>query len=400
VIALRKTLGSVDIGLIIGLVSLVLVGSLAYLFPTAKIPDPGGKYEVGVEIIELDDNSRIDPFSDGEMTRRLVIDIWYPSDDTSGKRRSPWFRSHSLFVESLADNYDLSPLLFQHLRAVKTNSFIGAAPSANANNLPVVILSPGMPAIVPLYFSFAEYLASRGFVVVGIEHPYAASVVEFSDGSQFHFNKDRVLDLPGVETFEEGARLSMELMADDLSFVIDSLSKLNESGHQLAGIFDVDRVAAFGHSGGGGVVHFASNDDSRIKALLSYDPALFMLNDNEIEEGIGIPSLIIETDEWKFREESGRISDLIESSVFPPLHIKISEARHPDFAMLDHLSPLAHFLDFTGSFMKSGGEYYLYDIIQSFLEYTFGNLSESELLSRLLQRDDVRVFKGIHEIPR
>ena len=95
-IALRKTLGSVDIGLIIGLVSLVLVGSLAYLFPTAKIPDPGGKYEVGVEIIELDDNSRIDPFSDGEMTRRLVIDIWYPSDDTSGKRRSPWFRSHSL----------------------------------------------------------------------------------------------------------------------------------------------------------------------------------------------------------------------------------------------------------------------------------------------------------------
>ncbi|HPQ90963.1 MAG TPA: hypothetical protein PK387_03240, partial [Mesotoga prima] len=63
-------------------------------------------------------------------------------------------------------------------------------------------------------------------------------------------------------------------------------------------------------------------------------------------------------------------------------------------------SPLAHFLDFTGSFMKSGGEYYLYDIIQSFLEYTFGNLSESELLSRLLQRDDVRVFKGIHEIPR
>ena len=44
--------------------------------------------------------------------------------------------------------------------------------------------------------------------------------------------------------------------------------------------------------------------------------------------------------------------------------------------------------------MKSGGEYYLYDIIHSFLEYTFGNLSESELLSRLLQRDDVRYSRG------
>ena len=53
--------------------------------------------------------------------------------------------------------------------------------------------------------------------MIGIEHPYAASVRGIFRRSQFHFNKDRVLDLPGVETFEEGARLSMELMADDLS---------------------------------------------------------------------------------------------------------------------------------------------------------------------------------------
>ena len=99
------------------------------------------------------------------------------------------------------------------------------------------------------------------------------------------------------------------------------MSKLNESGHQLAGIFDLDRVAAFGHSGGGGVVHFASIDDSRIKALLSYDPALFMLNDNDIERGIRIPSLIIETDEWKYREESGRISDLNRKQRFSALII-------------------------------------------------------------------------------
>lgn len=397
---MSRTRGTIDIALIIGAIAITAIGILAYLFPTTKVPDPGGEYEVGLKIIELSDETRLDPFSDVKMSRRLIIDIWYPSDDTSGSRRSPWFRSHSVFVNSLADNYDLPPVLFQFLRSVKTNSFINAVPSESAKNLPVVILSPGTPAIVPLYFSFAEYLASRGIVVIGIEHPYGASVVEFSDGTQFHFNRDRVMELPGAETFEEGVRLSMKLMAEDLSFVIDKLIELNKSNHVLAGVFDTERVIAFGHSGGGGAAHFASINDPRIKALLSFDPALFVMSDAEINRGIDIPSLIMETDEWKYREESGRISDMIEASPVPPFHIRIPEAKHPDFAMLDRLSPLAHYLGFTGDFMKDGGEGYLYRAIYSFIEYVFGNQSREELCSALLQREDVRVFEGLDEIIR
>jgi len=397
---MSRTRGTIDIALIIGAIAITAIGILAYLFPTTKVPDPGGKYEVGLKIIELSDETRLDPFSDAKMSRRLIIDIWYPSDDTSGSRRSPWFRNHSVFVNSLADNYDLPPVLFQFLRPVKTNSFINAVPSESAKNLPVVILSPGTPAIVPLYFSFAEYLASRGIVVIGIEHPYGASVVEFSDGTQFHFDRDRVMELPGAETFEEGVRLSMKLMAEDLSFVIDKLIELNKSNHVLAGVFDTERVIAFGHSGGGGAAHFASINDPRIKALLSFDPALFVMSDAEINRGIDIPSLIMETDEWKYREESGRISDMIEASPVPPFHIRIPEAKHPDFAMLDRLSPLAHYLGFTGDFMKDGGEGYLYRAIYSFIEYVFGNQSREELCSALLQREDVRVFEGLDEIIR
>lgn len=395
---MSRTRGTIDIALIIGAIAITAIGILAYLFPTTKVPDPGGKYEVGLKIIELSDETRLDPFSDAKMSRRLIIDIWYPSDDTSGSRRSPWFRNHSVFVNSLAENYDLPPILFQHLRAVKTNSFLDAVPSADARNLPAVIFSPGTPAIVPLYFAFAEYLASRGIVVIGIEHPYGASVVEFSDGTQFHFNRDRVMELPGAETFEEGVRLSMKLMAEDLSFVIDKLVELNKSNHVLAGVFDTERVIAFGHSGGGGVVHFASLYDERIKALLTFDPALFVMNEREISKGIKIPALIMETDEWEEREESGRIADLINSSSVPPYHIIIPDAKHPDFAMLDQISPLANFLDFTGVFMKDGGEYYLYSVIHGFIDYVFGNRSKEEFYSDLLQREDVKLFEGVDEI--
>lgn len=399
-IFLSRTRGTVDINLIIGVFAIAALGILSYLFPTTKVPDPGGEYEVGLQIIELNDETRFDPFSDAEMTRRLVIDIWYPADETEGKRRSPWFRNHRLFVNSLADNYDLPPVLFQFLRSVKTNSFIDAVPAQDAKDLPVVILSPGTPAIVPLYFSFAEYMASRGFVVIGVEHPYGAAVVEFSDGTQFHFDRERVMDLPGVETFEEGVRLSMQLMAEDISFVIDWLAWLNQSDHELAGIFDKSKLVALGHSGGGGVVHFASINDPRIKALVSFDPALFVMSDAEIDRGVEIPSLIMETDEWKYREESGRISDMIEASPVPPFHIRIPEAKHPDFAMLDHLSPLSHYLGFTGVFMKDGGEDYLFQAIHSFMEYVFGNQSREELRSVLVQREDTRAFEGMDEIQR
>jgi hypothetical protein len=48
---------------------------------------------------------------------------------------------------------------------------------------PLVVFSPGLSASRLLYTLQAKALASYGFVVVTIDHPYDATFVEFPDGS-------------------------------------------------------------------------------------------------------------------------------------------------------------------------------------------------------------------------
>lgn len=397
---MKRKKGIIDTGILIGLSLAAVVGLMVYLFPTVTWPSPGGRYDVGLKIIELEDKSRQDPFADVTMSRRLVVDVWYPAADTAGNRRSPWFRNAPLFINSLASNYELPAIIFQHLRTVKSNSYLEAEPLMIEGGAPVVIFSPGTPAIVPLYFSFAEYLASRGYVVIGIEHPYGAAVVEFSDGTQAHFSRERAEQFPGADSFEEGVRLGMELMAGDFSFVIDELENMADGDRLPVDFFDTDRIAVFGHSGGGGVIQFLSQREKRIDALISFDPALFVMTDDELKAGMDIPALVMETGKWLEREEAGNLYLLTNSGEVKPYHLKLPNANHPDFAMLDHLSPLAHYLGFTGTFMTGGGEEYLYNSISSFLEFAFDERSEEEFLETLLSRKDVQLFIGDREINR
>jgi hypothetical protein len=146
------------------------------------------------------------------------------------------------------------------------------------------------------------------------------------------------------------------------------------------------------------VVHFLSLFEKRIDALISFDPALFVMTDDELKVGMNIPALIMETGNWLEREEAGNLHLLTNSGEVKPYLLKLPNANHPDFAMLDHLSPLAHYLGFTGTFMTSGGEEYLYKSINSFLEYAFGERSEKEFLETLLSRNDVKLFIGDRQI--
>lgn len=392
---MKRTLGAINAELIITLLATAtLLGALVYIFPTSALPSPGGKYGVGLKFVELEDGSRLEPFLEGGEKRRMIADIWYPSLQTQGRRRSELLKNPTLYINSLANNYNLPAIIFQYIRAVKTNSYIEANPVDFEGGAPVVLLSPGTPALAALYFSFAEYLASRGYVVVGVEHPYGAAVVEFADGYKAFFSEERILEIADVETFQEGVRFGMKLMDEDLSFLIGELTRLNGEDDLLKGLLDMTKLGLFGHSGGGGAVHFTAMNDDRVKALVSFDPALFIFTEEEISKGARLPTLIIETEEWKEREESGNISEFVANSTAQIYHLMVSGATHADFAMLHHLSPLAHWLGFSGTFMPNGGEEYLFRTIDSFFRYVLEGNPKAEFLNNLLSRRDVRLLSG------
>ena len=59
----------------------------------------------------------------------------------------------------------------------------GCRASKRAPRFPLIVLSPGLGESRLLYGVTAKSIAAQGYVVVTIDHPYEADVVEFPDGS-------------------------------------------------------------------------------------------------------------------------------------------------------------------------------------------------------------------------
>ena len=68
------------------------------------------------------------------------------------------------------------------LESVKLAATVDATPLARRGGWPVVLFSPGFGVERELYAGLVEDLASHGYVVVSIDHPHDAGVVEFPDG--------------------------------------------------------------------------------------------------------------------------------------------------------------------------------------------------------------------------
>jgi len=124
------------------------------------------------------------------------------------------------------------------------------------------------------YTFLVEDLASRGYIVVSIDHTYEATAVEFPDG---RFVKSLVgSHLTNTwQTDDQTLSSALAVRLDDVKFVVDELERLSEStGTPFAGRFDLTRLALAGHSLGGLTAWFGVQRDARFRAAVLVDPYL------------------------------------------------------------------------------------------------------------------------------
>jgi alpha-beta hydrolase superfamily lysophospholipase len=77
------------------------------------------------------------------------------------------------------------------LRFIRSNSYLDAEPVKDDDPYPVVLFSPGNGTNVEFYASIASEIASRGYIVIGINHPHDVAAVELSDGRIAPYDKDQ-----------------------------------------------------------------------------------------------------------------------------------------------------------------------------------------------------------------
>ena len=104
-----------------------------------------------------------------------MAQFWYPTAATG----PPAAYLCPAVARFIAKNNGVAPALLQ---GVKLNATANAAPLQRRGGWPVVLFSPGFGVERGLYASLTEDLASHGYVVVAIDHPGDAEIVEFPDG--------------------------------------------------------------------------------------------------------------------------------------------------------------------------------------------------------------------------
>jgi hypothetical protein len=123
-------------------------------------------------------------------------------------------------------------------------------------------------------------LASYGYIVVALSHPYDAWLVSFKDGRQIFFEtKERRAGGITEEQHIAYENKRIEWWAADIRFALDQLVVINRMKNEnipFAGHMDLTKVGAMGHSAGGRAAARACQLDDRIKSCADQDGVAMM----------------------------------------------------------------------------------------------------------------------------
>jgi predicted dienelactone hydrolase len=224
-------------------------------------PAPTGSRTVGTRVMQVTDANREDPFLTNGSKRELMLRFWYPAVVTAGCRSAPYMSPEvwSYF----------SALTGASLPTVRTHSCLDARVADGA--YPIVVFSHGLTGTFTDYTFLFEDLASRGYIVVSVDHTYEATAVAFADGrmarSLYGSHLTRIVRLD-----ESALWLAESARVDDVRFVIDELQRLNvRPSSPFAAHLDTAAIATAGHSLGALTALQALESDARIRAAIALD---------------------------------------------------------------------------------------------------------------------------------
>ncbi len=288
----------------------IMIGLLSWVEPAAnneersggemirlEFPEPTGPYVAGVTELHLVDGSRRDPWVKDEQ-RELMISIWYPASESSGQP-APYMRpgAAEYYDEHVIPTIGLDAGRID-LAGIVTHAWLHAPVARTEEGWPVIFYSPG--GSIPRNFGtfHALELASRGYIVVAVDHTHEAAVVEFPDG--------RVLTdaLPTLNA--ETLLKMMDVRVDDVRFVLNQLFEMKNGNfpdhadqallESLSEAIDLEKIGIFGHSAGGATAAQAMHEDARIDAGIDMDGSMGYLPDHLLPvalEGLDRPFMLM-----------------------------------------------------------------------------------------------------------
>lgn len=305
------------------------------------LPAPTGPLAVGRRVYAWRDTTRADLLApDPSASRELLAWVWYPATRTPASRvvdylPPAWVKAVSRIPRG------------HPLDRVRAHALEGAPVADAQGEYPVLIFSPGLGNVPTNYTTLLEDIASHGYIVVAVAHPYSTPEVVFPDGrvvreaeSRLPFRFDRVVTV----------------LAADLVSVLDYVTQLHDRGDSLFARADPRRVGVFGHSFGGAAAAQASAMDARFVAGADLDGTIF---GPVTSGGLTQPFLLMMEDLHWTQRVRRKPKWMI---------VNRSDARRREISFID-ASPSASWVDVAGvTHMNFADEAYFYSAKWRLLE--------------------------------
>jgi dienelactone hydrolase len=252
---------------LLGLAVAAICAAAAWIFlPVPRLTEPAGPYALGTQVFRWVDASRPEPATgDPSDQRNVVVQAWYPAAADSVGTQAAYLDGANRLPPFVTV---LPRFVFQRYGRIDTQGTLNAAVQ-HQRKWPVVLFSPGYGAPRAFYTSVVTGLASRGYAVLAIDHPYESAVTELADGRIATTVENFSSDSRGRIRFMEER---LEVRAADVRFVLDQLVR---PSHALFEHFDLTRVSAMGHSFGGATAAVSMERDQRIMAAANIDGTLY-----------------------------------------------------------------------------------------------------------------------------
>lgn len=326
-----------------------------------ELPAPTGPYTVGTTTWRLTDKSRQETIGEEGGFRQVEVHAWYPSAAPRRGEPAPYLRSGLAEVQGFAKRLG-SATAFDGLASVRTHAETDAKPAGTPQKLPILVFSHGFVGMPSSYTALLEDLASHGYAVLSVVHPYEAAAATLEDGRIVSFvdaagqlrkpiqkvlgewatEDDLMAEVTRQTDDEAQARLlrkyfsglqetgvALQRWVDDTKLVLDRLSSLppTSPAGRLAARLDRDGVGVFGHSMGGIAAGQFCSEDRRCKAGLNLDG--IPQSGTMIDHSLGRPFLMV----YSARPGRTGASDAVyRRGASPYIRADVRDTLHLDFS--------------------------------------------------------------------